>query len=73
MHAIQLYIDENLDVGQLGELRKSLLTVPHVVDVEFSTRDHHDMLVEYEERSGMPMNILRSLRNHGLHPDVVSA
>lgn len=73
MHTIQLYIDENLDSGQLGELRQTLMGVPNVVDVEFSSRDNHDMLVEYEERSGMPMSILRSLRQRGLHPDVVSA
>jgi hypothetical protein len=73
MHAIQLYIDENLDAGQLSALRQTLMDVPHVVDVELSSRDHHDMLVEYEEKSGMPMSIIRSLRKQGLHPDVISA
>lgn len=73
MHAIQLYIDENLSPDQVSNLRQTLMKVPHVVDVEFSSRDHHDMLVEYEEMSGMPMSIIRSLRRQGLHPDVVSA
>jgi hypothetical protein len=73
MHTIQLYIDENLDAGQLRELRQSLMSVPNVVGVQLSSRDQHDMLVEYEERSGMPMGILHSLRRQGLHPDVVSA
>lgn len=73
MHVIQLYIDESLDAAQLGELRQSLMDVPNVVDVELSSRDHHDVLVEYQANTGMPMSILRSLRRHGLHPDVVSA
>ncbi|MBD3669521.1 MAG: hypothetical protein HUJ29_02020 [Gammaproteobacteria bacterium] len=73
MHTIQLYIDENLNANQIDELRTTLMGVPHVVDVEFSVRDSHDMLVEYEEHRGMPMDILHSLRSVGLHPDVVSA
>ena len=73
MHTVQLYIDEELDTMNLEYVKNQLLSMPHVRDVELNFRDHHDVLVEYEESGGMPMSIVNNLRQSGLHADIVSA
>ena len=73
MHSVQLYIHETLDTPRLGKVKAKLMGLPHVVDVELNATNPHEVVVDYDERQGMPMKILEMLENEGLHPDIVSA
>jgi len=48
MHTVYIHIDERLDAQQLREIGNRLSHLPHVTDVEFTPREPHDLLVEYE-------------------------
>ena len=72
MHTIQVYIDETLDAKGLNELRKSLLALPYVENVAFNTSTPHDVLIEYEEHHGMPMQIVETMNSRGIHTDIIS-
>lgn len=73
MHAIQVYIDDNLDSKSLNELKAQMQALPHVTNVEINANAPHDMLVEYEEHFNIPMLVMDKLHHRGLHPDIVSA
>ena len=73
MHSIQVYIDEELDPKSLNELKLLMQKLPHVTNVELSTKQPHDMLVEYEEHYNIPMLVMDKLHHRGLHPDIISA
>lgn len=73
MRAIQVYIDDDLDSKSLSDLKSLMLGLPHVTNVELSTSQPHDMLVEYEEHYNIPMLVMDKLHHQGLHPDIVSA
>jgi len=72
MHTIQVYIDESLGERELAELRKTLLAMPHVEHVAVHVDMPHDLLVEYEEHHVAPMDIVETLHQRGMHPDVIS-
>lgn len=72
MHTIQVYIDETLNAEELNELRKSLLAVPHVENVAFNSKLPHDVLIEYEEHHVMPMQIVETMSQRGIHTDIIS-
>ena len=72
MHTIQVYIDETLDAKGLNELRKLLLALPYVENVAFNTSTPHDVLIEYEEHHGMPMQIVETMNSRGIHTDIIS-
>jgi len=73
MQVVTIYLDEELKSRDLVKLKRELLAMPYVTDVELSRRDHHDITVEYQEHAGMPGQLLHMMRNRGLHPDVISA
>ena len=72
MHTIQVYIDVTLDTKGLDDLCKSLLALPYVENVAFNTSAPHDVLIEYEEHHVMPMKIVESMNNQGIHADIIS-
>lgn len=72
MNTLRIYIDEDLDSERLKSLRQIIQTVPHVVDVEFSNKDPHEVLVEYEAQRNLPVTLLAMLRGQGYHPDILS-
>ncbi len=72
MNTVQLYIEENLDASRQDELRKMLMNLPHVADVEISINSPHEFVVEYEEHQNMPMKIIEALKSKGYHPDIFS-
>jgi hypothetical protein len=72
MNTVYIHIDETLDAGRLGDLRRELLQVPHVRHVEINARLPHDMLVEFEPHHNVPMTILHRLNRRGLHSDIMS-
>ncbi len=72
MHTVQLHIDEDLTTREMIKLKKQLLQLPHVVDVEVGRHDHHDLTVDYETHATMPMRLVSSLEAQGLHPDIIS-
>jgi hypothetical protein len=72
MHTIQVYIDDTLDERQLAQLREKLLQIPHIKYVGLNPRLPHHLLVEYEQHHVMPMDIVRTLHGHGMHPDVIA-
>ena len=72
MHTIQVYIDETLDAEGLDDLRKSLLALPYVENVVFNASAPHDVLIEYDEHHAMPMKIVETMNDRGIHTDIVS-
>jgi len=73
MNSITVYIDESLTSGEMVKLKKELLAIPHVTDVENSSHDQHDLTVDYEAHTSLPGLVLQKLRSQGLHPDIISA
>ena len=72
MHAVYIHLDEALDPTEQARVGQELRGLAEVTDVELSPRQPHDLLVEYQPGSGMPMSILRRLAGLGLHADVMS-
>ena len=74
MHSVHVFIHESLDSRHLGQVKELLANIPHVVDVGLNEKDPHGFFVDYEEEDhDIPMKIMRTLENEGLHPDIVSA
>lgn len=73
MNTIRIYIDENLDASHQQGLKQVIQDIPHVVDVEVSELEPHELVVEYEERQNMPVKLIEVLRKQGYHPDILSA
>jgi hypothetical protein len=72
MNTLYIHIDERLRAKDMTQLKKDLLHVPHVTNVEINKKNPHDLLVEFEENHRVPMTILRHLHDRGLHPDIMS-
>ena len=70
MNIVNIHIDETLDAGRIEELKKELMRVPHVCNVEMNPAVPHDLMVEYEEHHDMPMTLLSRLSQQGLHTDI---
>lgn len=73
MNTVRIYIDENLDTSRLQNLKQLLENIPHVVDVEISAKEPHEVVVDYEEQQNMPVKLIEVLREKGFHPDILSA
>jgi len=73
MNTVRIYIDENLDTSRLHGLKQMIEAIPHVLDVEVSDKEPHEVMVDYEERNNMPVKLIEVLRQQGLHPDILSA
>lgn len=74
MHAIQVYVDETLDTQGMDKVKSALLKIPYVKDVVVSISVPHDMVVEYDESDRtIPIKIMESLHQQGLHSDIISA
>ena len=73
MNTITVYIDESLSTREMLRLKKEIMTLPHVVDVEHPRHDKHDLTIDYEPAVCIPQQILQWLRAKGLHPDITSA
>ena len=71
MHTVNIHIDESINRGDMNELYQTLMTTPHVRNVELREAQPHDVLVEFEEHHNMPMNLLSVLQQQGLHADIV--
>jgi len=72
MHTIQVYLDESLPVKKLAEVKAAILSMPFVENVVINENDNHDLMVDYDEHHGMPMDILDTISSKGLHPDIIS-
>jgi len=72
MNTVRIYIDENLDAKRLKGLKQLIQKIPHVLDVEFSEKEPHEVVVEYEEQQNMPVKLIEVLRQQGYHPDILS-
>lgn len=73
MNTVRIYIDENLDTSHLRGIKQMIEAIPHVVDVEVSDKEPHEVVVDYEEQKNMPVKLIEVLRNQGYHPDILSA
>jgi len=72
MHSIQVYLDDSLPADKLEEVKASLLSMPFVKYVVINGSDRHDLMVDYDEHHGMPMDIIDKISSQGLHPDIIS-
>ena len=70
MNIISIHIDETLADRDIRNLKETLTTVPHIVNVELNSSVPHDLVVEYEAHYNMPVIILDKLSRQGLHSDV---
>ena len=73
MKSITIYIDESLSTREMVKLKREILTIPHVTDVEHPRHDAHDLTIDYEAHSSLPGMVIEKLRAQGLHPDITSA
>jgi len=73
MNSITVYIDESLNTRDMLNLKRDIMALPHVVDVENPRHDGHDLTIDYEAHAEMPGLVLKELRLKGLHPDITSA
>ena len=73
MNTVRIYIDENLDAYHLRSLKQAIQDIPHVLDVTFSEKEPHEVMVEYDAQQNMPVKIIETLRQQGYHPDILSA
>lgn len=73
MNSVRIYIDENLDRSRLQGLKQIIQDIPHVIDVEISDKEPHEVVVDYEEQQNMPVKLIEVLREKGFHPDILSA
>lgn len=72
MNTVRIYIEENLDAKRLKSLKQLIQKIPHVLDVEFSAQEPHEVVVEFEEQQNMPVKLIEVLRRQGYHPDILS-
>lgn len=68
-----MYLDESLSTRDMVKLKREIMSMPHVMDVEHPRHDSHDLTIDYEANSDMPSLVLKELRSKGLHPDITSA
>ena len=73
MNSITVYLDESLCTRDMVKLKREIMSLPHVMDVEHPRKDTHDLTIDYEASSDMPSMLLKELRSKGLHPDITSA
>ena len=66
-----IHIDEHLDNRHATAIRRALLTLPHVVNVESASNYLQNLTVEFEPHHNVPMNVLQYLEKHRLHPDIL--
>lgn len=73
MHTIQIHLDDTLTKEQLGALKKKLMSIPHIKEVNMSPKEPHDFIVDFEKAHNAPIEIMHELHEQGLHPDIISA
>ena len=73
MNSITVYIDESLSTREIVRLKRELMAIPYVTDVEHPRHDQHDLTIDYEAHNSLPGLVLQKLRSQGLHPDITSA
>lgn len=73
MNSITVYLDESLSTRDMVRLRREIMSLPHVMDVEHPRKDAHDLTIDYEANADMPSVLLKEIRSKGLHPDITSA
>lgn len=73
MNTVRIYLDEVIEGEQRDALVHSVQSIQHVVDVELSDRDPHELVVEYHAQQNMPVKLIEALRSQGYHPDILSA
>ena len=73
MRTIQVHLDDTLTKDQLNALKKTLMSIPHIKEINMSPQDPHDFLVDFEETHNTPMAVISELHHQGLHPDIISA
>ncbi len=73
MKSFTVYFDEKLTSRDVVKLKREIMAMPNVVDVEHPRRDAHGLTIDYQEAANVPVEILERLRARGLHPDVISA
>ena len=71
MKSITVYIDESLSSRDMVKLKREIMTLPHVLDVEHPRHDGHNLTIDYDA-ANVPVQVMEALRSRGLHPDVVS-
>ncbi len=71
MKSITVYIDESLSNREMVKLKRDIMTLPHVLDVEHPRHDEHNLTIDYDA-ANVPQQIMETLRARGLHPDVIS-
>ena len=73
MNSVTVHIQESLSPREIINLKRQILTIPFVKDVEHPRHDLHDLTIDYEAHKKLPGLVLERLRSQGLHPDITSA
>lgn len=73
MNSVTVYFKESLSTRDMVRLKRDIMALPYVIDVEHPRHDGHDLTIDYEAHADMPSMVLRELRSKGFHPDITSA
>lgn len=72
MHTITVHIDESLSTREIVKLKHGIAAMPHVLYVEHPRHNAHNLTIDYEEHTNIPMEVLEKLHMAGMHADIVS-
>jgi hypothetical protein len=68
---IVIHIDETLDDGRIHRLERELGDEPGVLSACCHERTPHLMVVDFDADSVRPSDIVQSVRNRGLHAEML--
>ncbi|MEA3276655.1 MAG: heavy-metal-associated domain-containing protein [Pseudomonadota bacterium] len=68
---IVIHIDETLDEQRIHDLERALGDEPGVVSACVHEKRRHLMLVDFDAEEVQPSNIVQSVRNRGLHAEMI--
>ena len=68
---IVIHIDEHLDDDSVHQLEKAMGTETGVLSACMHERARHLMLVDFDPEQVRPSSIVHSVRNRGLHAEMI--
>ena len=70
---VEIYIDEDVGVSQRSWLVAKLEHERGIVGAWFEGGDHHRLSVHYERERFSQVTLLDTIKQHGLHGEIVGA
>ena len=71
MTDVTIHIDETLDSATMEKLRDVLMGANGVLTADYQRENTHLVVVEYDPHRIDSKNLLKTVRDHGLHAELV--